>query len=237
MWDFSECVVVIVIFQQQPVFDSSFRVFFCVRCYCTLSSTVCKCHTLPTAQVPSALTDSLSWGHDPFTHACKARPLTVVRWTSLSVIVTNQLDTRRLRNLTRAPQKAKRKLVVQPEISHEAAEAVLRSQAPRTDEKFPGITHVSHQLALSHGHENVCFCTQSGAVNPGESLRSLCDGSGESHQKAIRQLERGLMPNEHVVADAKRTCQVRQSHWSSKKKRDGGKTSMAEGRNKLMRSP
>ena len=43
--------------------------------------------TLPTEQVPSALTDSFSWGHDPFTHACKARPLTVVGWTSLSVIV------------------------------------------------------------------------------------------------------------------------------------------------------
>ena len=26
-------------------------------------------------------------GHDPVTHACKARPLTVVGWTSLSVIV------------------------------------------------------------------------------------------------------------------------------------------------------
>ena len=44
-------------------------------------------HTLPTAQVPSALTDSFAWCHDTFTHACKARPLTVVGWTSLSVIV------------------------------------------------------------------------------------------------------------------------------------------------------
>ena len=43
--------------------------------------------TLPAVQVPSALTDSFSRGHDPFTHACKARPLTVVEWTSLSVIV------------------------------------------------------------------------------------------------------------------------------------------------------
>ena len=40
--------------------------------------------TLPTAQVTPALTDSFSWGHDPYTHAGKARPLTVVGWTSLS---------------------------------------------------------------------------------------------------------------------------------------------------------
>ena len=46
-----------------------------------------RVHTLPTAQVPSALTDSFSWGHDPFPHACKARSLTVVGWTSLSGIV------------------------------------------------------------------------------------------------------------------------------------------------------
>ena len=52
--------------------------------------TVINCvqvQNLPTAQVTPALTDSFSWGHDPFTHACKARPLTVVGWTSLSVIV------------------------------------------------------------------------------------------------------------------------------------------------------
>ena len=50
---------------------------------------------------------------------------------------------------------------------------ILRSQAPRTDEKFPGVIHVSHQLALLHGHENVFFCTQCGAVNAGGSLRLL----------------------------------------------------------------
>ena len=33
---------------------------------------------------------------------------------------------------------------------------------------------------------------------------ALCDGSSESRQEAGRKLERGLMPNEHVVADAKR---------------------------------
>ena len=43
--------------------------------------------TLPTAQVTPALTDFFSWGYDPYTHACKARPPTTVGWTSLSVIV------------------------------------------------------------------------------------------------------------------------------------------------------
>ena len=104
-----------------------------------------------------------------------------------------------------AQREAKRRFVAQPGISHEAAEAILRSQAAGTDEKFPGIIDVSHQLALLHGNENVFFCTQCGAVNAGGSLRplkSLCDGSGESRQQARRELERGLMPNEHVVADA-----------------------------------
>ena len=44
-------------------------------------------HTLPTEQATPALTDSFSRGHDPSAHACKARPLTVVGWTSLSVNV------------------------------------------------------------------------------------------------------------------------------------------------------
>ena len=57
--------------------------------------------------------------------------------------------------LKRVQREAKRKLVAQPEISHEAAEASLRSQAARTDERFPGIIHGCHQLALLHGHENV----------------------------------------------------------------------------------
>ena len=118
---------------------------------------------------------------------------------------------RQSKALKRVQREGKRKLVAQPEISHKAAEAILRSQAARTDEKFPGIIHVSHQLALSHGHENVFFCTQCGAVNAGGSLRqlkSLCDGSGESRQKSRHNLERGLMPNEHVVADAKRALRA-----------------------------
>ena len=114
---------------------------------------------------------------------------------------------RQSKALKRAQRDAKRKFVAQPEISFEAAELIIRNQAARTDEKFPGTIHVSHHLALLHGHENVFFCTQCGAVNAGGALRLLksqCDGSGESCQKARRKLERGLMPNEHVVADAKR---------------------------------
>ena len=40
---------------------------------------------LPTEQATSALTDFFSRGHDPFAHACKARPPTIVGRTSLSV--------------------------------------------------------------------------------------------------------------------------------------------------------
>ena len=61
--------------------------------------------------------------------------------------------------LKKAQWDAKRKFVAQPEISHEAAELILRNQAARADEKFPGTIHVSHHLALLHGHENVFFCT------------------------------------------------------------------------------
>ena len=88
---------------------------------------------------------------------------------------------RQSKALKKAQRGAKRKFVAQPEISHEAAE---RGR-----------------------HENVFFCTQCGAVNAGGALRLLksqCDGSGESRQKARRKLERGLLPNEHVMADAKR---------------------------------
>ena len=80
---------------------------------------------------------------------------------------------RQSKALKRVQREAKRKFVAQPEISHEAAEAILRGQARRTDEKFPGIMRVSLQLALLFGHENVFFCTQCGAVNAGGSMRLL----------------------------------------------------------------
>ena len=70
--------------------------------------------------------------------------------------------------------------MAQPVISHEAAETISRSQAPRIDEKFPGSIHVSYQLALLQGHVNVFFCTQCGAVNAGGSLsllKSLCEAN------------------------------------------------------------
>ena len=41
--------------------------------------------TVPSEQATPALTDSFSRGHDPFVHACKAWPLTIVGRTSLSV--------------------------------------------------------------------------------------------------------------------------------------------------------
>ena len=88
---------------------------------------------------------------------------------------------RHTKALMKAQRDAKRKFVAQPEISHETAELILQNQAARTDEKFPGIIHVSHQLALLQGHENAFFCTQCGAVNAGGTLRLLksqCDGSG-----------------------------------------------------------
>ena len=107
----------------------------------------------------------------------------------------------------RAERKAKRKLMAQLEISHEAAGLILRTQATRTNEDFFGVMHVSHLLGLLHGHANVFFCEQCGAVNAGGTLRQLkclCDGTGESRQKVRCKLERGLMSNEQVTADAKR---------------------------------
>ena len=48
--------------------------------------TVCKCK--PCQQRKYTCSDRIfSWDYDPYTHACKARPLTTVGWTSLSVIV------------------------------------------------------------------------------------------------------------------------------------------------------
>ena len=134
----------------------------------------------------------------------------LVSWATYISRKKRKLETvqRHSKALKKAQRDARRKFIAQLEISHEAAALILRNQAARTDGKFPGTIHVSHRLALLHdGHENVFFCTQCGAVNAGGVLRLLksqCDGSGESRQKARRKLERGLMPNEHVMADAKR---------------------------------
>ena len=66
--------------------------FFCIlsssqdSMHCTLSLTVCKYTPCQRASCNST-TDSFSWGHDPYTLACKARPSFDRCWTSLSVIV------------------------------------------------------------------------------------------------------------------------------------------------------
>ena len=75
-------------FQLQPVFFSFYHSHFSSRS--DVLHTVINCvqvQTLPTAQATPALTDSCSRSYDPHTHAWKARPLTTVGWTSLSVIV------------------------------------------------------------------------------------------------------------------------------------------------------
>ena len=59
--------------------------------YCALSFDRLYVRTSPTEQAAPVLTDSFSLGYDLYTHACKARPLTTVGRTSLSVIV---IDTR-----------------------------------------------------------------------------------------------------------------------------------------------
>ena len=114
---------------------------------------------------------------------------------------------RQSKALKRVQREAKRKLVAQPEISHEAAEATLRSQAPRTDENFPGIiTRQPSACSVTRPRERVFLYTMRCCQRCWSLrlLKSLCDSSGESRLKARRKLERGLMPNEHVVADAKR---------------------------------
>ena len=55
--------------------------------YCTLSINRLQVQILPTEQATPVLTSSFSRGYDPYTHACKARPLTTVGRTSLSVII------------------------------------------------------------------------------------------------------------------------------------------------------
>ena len=76
--------------QQQPV--CYLISFFCIQSssqdsmHCTLSLTVCKCTPCQRASCNST-TDSFSWGHDPCTLACKARPSFDRCWTSLSFIV------------------------------------------------------------------------------------------------------------------------------------------------------
>ena len=48
-------------------------------------------HTLPRVRGKTASPDSFLLGYDPFTHACEARPLTIVGWTSLGVSLSLSL--------------------------------------------------------------------------------------------------------------------------------------------------
>ena len=59
---------------------------------------------------------------------------------------------RQSKALKKVQCEAKRELVAQLEISHEATEVILRSQAPRTDEKFPAMSQES-RLPLQQGPE------------------------------------------------------------------------------------
>ena len=43
--------------------------------------------TLPTEQATSVVTDFFSRGHDPFAHACEARPLTIVGRTFFECVI------------------------------------------------------------------------------------------------------------------------------------------------------
>ena len=75
----------------------SFHVFFSVLSssqdwmHCTLSLTVCMCTPCQRASFNST-THSFSWGHDPCTLACKARPSFDRCGTSLSVSLSLSLS-------------------------------------------------------------------------------------------------------------------------------------------------
>ena len=65
------------------------------KMHCTLSLTVCTCTPCQRASFNST-TDSFSWGHDPYTLACKARPSFDRCGTSLSVSLSLSLSFERV---------------------------------------------------------------------------------------------------------------------------------------------
>ena len=83
--------------QQQPVWSPMSFVFSCSLrssqdlMRCTLSLTGCTCTPCQRASFISK-TDSFSWGHDPYTLACKARPSFDGCGTSLSVSLSLSLS-------------------------------------------------------------------------------------------------------------------------------------------------
>ena len=84
------------------------------------------------------------------------------------------------KSLKRADRVAKRKLVAQPEISH--ALALPRSRDPPT----PRQTNTARSLLVQATSLHSCRTTQ----------------TGESRRRARRKLERGLMLDAQVLADA-----------------------------------
>ena len=85
--DFFRCVALnprILLNWIQRIYSSNSLCFFLktipfvFRVWCNYTLVLVR--TSPTAQVPSALKDSLSRGHDPYTHAYEARPLTLLDW-------------------------------------------------------------------------------------------------------------------------------------------------------------
>ena len=74
------------LFQQQPCvyFIPSCFFLYVIRCTAHCHQQ-CVCAKLANRASHTSFNRLFSGGHDPFAHACKARPLTIVGWTSLSV--------------------------------------------------------------------------------------------------------------------------------------------------------
>ena len=91
-------------------------------------------------------------------------------------------------------------------IQDQTARTMEVTKGKRTNKNFARAMHASRQLALLQDRSNVFSCSQCGAVNAGtlRLLNSQRGGSGESRRRARRKLDRGLMPDAQVSADAKR---------------------------------
>ena len=109
-----------------------------------------------------------------------------------------ETNTRNDKSFKRAEGVAKRKLMAQPEISLGFAEILLKGKEPCGNEHFVG------QLALLHEYIGGVLLQSMWRCERWWAVEVSCDGSGESRRKARRKLERGLMPNARVPADAKR---------------------------------
>ena len=124
--------------------------------YCTLSFNCVQVQTLPTEQAAPALTDSFSRSSDPYTHACKARPLTTVGRASLSVIVIiGRFSPQPHSNNTRRSVKVVRSiLVVCHPRPHHMREEALCQKSPLMEAALDPLSHSSHQppLVLDESH-------------------------------------------------------------------------------------